>query len=143
MKKKKYILWIILVVVGILLILGLLYSMGVISADWQPLVMIFAALAAPFTFFKNFISGKNVRTNKIMAEQRASMDRLDARRDKFQVYMKQKDERIEELEAEVEKLKSDKSNIELEMKDKEEEINNMTGIEDLQNAFMEGYSDES
>ncbi|MBN2892270.1 MAG: hypothetical protein JXL97_10405 [Bacteroidales bacterium] len=139
----KKLFWIIIIVLVIFLILGFLYSQGVINVKWQPLAMILAAFAAPFTFISNFLKGKSVRTDKILKQQKDSMDNLNNRKAKFDVYMKAKDTRIQNLEAEIIKLKDDISNTELQIKEKKQEVNQMTDINDLQNAFMEGYTDES
>lgn len=139
----KKIFWIIIILIVIFLVLGFLYSQGIINVKWQPLAMILAAFAAPFTFLTNFLSGKSVRTNKILEDQKKSMDKLKNRREKYEVFLEEKNQRIEELKAEVVKLKDDIDKQELEMKEKENQINNMSDIEELQDAFMEGYIDES
>jgi peptidoglycan hydrolase CwlO-like protein len=135
--------WIILIIIVIFLILGFLYSEGLIKVKWQFLAMVLAAAAAPFNLIKNYLAGGTGKTDKILERQKDRVDKEKKRRARFDVYMKQKDEKINELESEVVVLKDEISNTELEIEQNEKDINNMTEIEDLQNAFMEGYSDES
>ncbi len=140
----KKVFWVLIILVVIFLVLGFLYSQGIIKQiSWQPLAVIFAAAAAPFTFLKNFFSGRSIRTDKILKEQQNSMNRLNRRKENFEVYMRVKDQRIKELEAEVIKLKDDINNMQMDMKDRENQINGMSDIGELQDAFMEGYTDES
>ena len=135
--------WIILVLLVIFLILGYLYSQGLINVKWQFLSMILAGFAAPFTILKRFLSGGNSKANKIITRHRDRVVQENNRRAKFDAYVAQKDKRIQDLEAEIVILENDVENIEREIIDKEESIDNMTEIEELQNAFMEGYTDES
>ncbi len=139
----KKVFWIILVLVLIMLILGFLYSQGVIKVKWQWLAVILAAFAGPFNFLSNFFSGRNVKTDKLLKSQKLDMERLRKRREMYEVYQKQKNERIDELEAEVVKLKNEVTDLEFELKQKKKEVNNMTDINELQDAFMEAYNDKS
>ena len=134
--------WILLIIILIFAVLGFLYSQGLINVKWQPLAMILAAFAAPFTFLKNFISGGTGKTSKILQQQKNRVAEENKRRVQFDAYVKAKDERINELEAEVVKLETEVDSIKLEIQENEDDINDMTEIEDLQGAFMEGYTDE-
>lgn len=132
-----------MILIVIFLILGFLYSQGLIKVKWQFLAMVLAAAAAPFNLLKNYLSGGSVKTDKILERQRNRVEQEKKRRAQFDIYSKEKDAKISELEAEVVVLKDEISNIELEAEQNKKEVNDMTEIEDLQNAFMEGYSDES
>ncbi len=135
--------WIILIIILVFLVLGFLYSQGLINVRWQFLAMILAGFAAPFTIIKNFLAGGNSKTNKLIQRHKDRVTQENLRRDEFDAYIAQKDKKIQDLEAEIVVLENDVENIELEIVDNEEKVNNMTEIDDLQNAFMEGYTDES
>lgn len=132
-----------MILIVIFLILGFLYSQGLIKVKWQFLAMVLAAAAAPFKLLKNYLSGGSVKTDEILKRQKDRVEQEKKRRAQFNIYSQKKDARISELEAEVVVLKDKISNTELETEQNKKEVNNMTDIEDLQNAFMEGYSDES
>jgi hypothetical protein len=139
---KKW-LWTIIIVIVILLLLGFLYSQGIITIKWQWLAVIFAGLAAPFNLLKNYLSGKNIKSDKILQASMKRKQEEEIHRKKFEAYSYQKEQRIKELEAEVQILKNDIDKVKLERKQKEKQIQQMSNVEDLQNAFMEGYNDES
>jgi len=140
---KNKLLWAVIIIIVILLVLGFLYSQGLIHVKWEWLAIILAGLAAPFKLISNFLSGKSVKTQKILDSHVSRIQEEQKHRVAYDQTIKQKEERIIELEAEVASLEEKIDNIELQQQQVKKQVNQMTDIDDLQNAFIDAYGDES
>ncbi len=139
--KKKW-LWIGLIIVLALFLIGFLYSKGIIKTNWQWLTIILAAIAAPIQFISNWLSGKNVRVNKILKNQSTRIQQEQTHRLAYDQAIQQREQKIKDLEAQVNLLEDKVDNLELQKKEIKNNVNQMTDTTDLQDAFMEAYGDE-
>jgi archaellum component FlaC len=141
MLKNKWF-WIIVVVIVILLILGFLYSQGLIKVKWQWLAMIFAGLAAPFKLISSLFTGKNLNVNKLIQRQQSRVQNEQVHRQQYDKVIREKEDRIKQLESEVIKLQDQVDDMELEKQQVKNDVNRMTDVNDLQDAFIQAYGDE-
>ena len=140
MKKKWF--WIGIVIVLALFLIGFLYSKGIIKTNWQWLTIILAAIAAPIQFISNWLSGKNVRVDKILKNQSSRIQQEQTHRIAYDQAITQREQKIKDLEAQVNVLEDKVDSLELQKKEAVTNVNQMTDINNLQDAFMEAYGDE-
>ncbi|MEA3451561.1 MAG: hypothetical protein U9Q83_06615 [Bacteroidota bacterium] len=140
MKKKWF--WIGLIIIVALIIIGILYNQGIIKTDWQWLTIILAGIAAPISVISKWISGDNNRVQNILKDQTARRQQEQAHRLAYDNAVIQKEEKIKKLEAEINILEEKVDKLELQQEEVKEDVNQMTDINDLQDAFMEAYGDE-
>jgi septal ring factor EnvC (AmiA/AmiB activator) len=109
------------IVLGIIFIaaifgLFILVQKGIIK--WQPLTILFAAVAAPFKFILNWLAGEKTirsRHERIREQEGAFQEDLESER-------RLKQQRIAQLQAEIESLDSDIARIDDEMAAIDDEI---------------------
>lgn len=133
--------WIGLIIVVILLIVGYLYYKGVIHTSWQWLSVILVGLAAPFQLVSSML-GTNKKLNQILTKSQARQQDEIQHREIFDKVIKEKEMKIQELEAQVDKMQDKIDTLELEYKKTDKNIMAETDVDELQNQFMDLYGDE-
>lgn len=140
----KRIIIIFLIVAGIILVLGFLFTEGYIDPKWQTLTIILGALAIPYQFFKNKFSDFGNKYNEI--ETLAS--RADARKSAEAEHRESTDQKIREqelrlklLEERLKNLDTSIENIELKREKVTREVKHMDE-EELKDAFEKRFKRE-
>lgn len=140
----KRIIIIFLIVAGIILVLGFLFTEGYIDPKWQTLTIILGALAIPYQFFKNKFSDFGNKYNEI--ETLAS--RADARKSAEAEHRESTDQKIKEqelrlklLEERLKNLDTSIENIELKREKVTREVQHMDE-EELKDAFEKRFKRE-
>lgn len=140
MKSKWFLIAIIIIVV--LLLVGFLYSQGIIKVRWQWLAVILGVLAAPFQLVASIL-GNNKKISKILEQRGTRIKNEQIHRQQYDAQLKEKDEKIKQLQNEVIKMQDQLETLEMQKKEKEVEINNINDVNKLQNLFTQAYEDES
>lgn len=139
---KKKLIWIGLLLIVILFIAAYLYSQGIIKTNWQWLSMILAGIAAPFQLIYNWISGKNTQVDKILDAQKTRVQNEQDHRIAYDQAIIEKEQKIKDLQVKVNVLEDKVDSLNMQKKLVDDNVNKMTDINDLQDAFMEAYGDE-
>jgi len=139
---KKKLIWIGLFIIVILFIAAYLYSQGIIKTNWQWLSMILAGIAAPFELIYNWISGKNTQVDKIVNAQKTRIQNEQNHRIVYDQAIIEKEQKIKDLQVKVNVLEDKVDSLNMQKKLVDDNVNKMTDINDLQDAFMEAYGDE-
>jgi TolA-binding protein len=135
-----------LIGLGIILLLffvGYLYSKGYIHTNWQWLAAILAALAGPTQFISNLLSGTNKKAESILKRQNNRIEIEKKHRVIYDNAIHQKEQRIQELEAQLASMQQKIDSLELEQQQVADDINNINDVEKLQDEFMQAYGDEN
>ncbi len=130
--------WIFLGIILVLLAVGILYSKGIIKTDWQFLSMILAALAGPYTLVRNYMKRGNKKVDKIMARQSEVEKEEVLIRQRYEQLLKEREQRIAELEAQVASLEDQIDKLKLEKQQIEEKVNNLS-LEEKQDEFSDFF----
>ncbi len=133
--------WIGVIIIVVLLIVGYLYYKGLIHTSWQWLSVILVALAAPFQLV-NSMFGTNKKLNQILTNSSVRQQDEVKHREVYDKVIKQKEMRIQELEAQVDKMQDQIDTLELQYKKTDKEVMSETNVDELQNQFMDLYGDE-
>ena len=133
--------WIGLILIVVLLIVGYLYHKGLIHTSWQWLSIILMGLAAPFQLVSSMF-GTNKKLNQILTKSAGRQQDEVQHREIYDKVIKEKEMRIQELEAQVDKMQDQIDSLELQYQKTDDEVMNETDIDELQNQFMELYGDE-
>ena len=140
MSKKWF--WIGFIVIIGLFIVGYLYHVGVIKTNWQWLTIILAALAAPSQFLATVLGGKNRKVEKMLLAQKNRMQSEQAHRIAYDQVIKEKEQKIQELEAELAEMEDKLDSLTLQQQEVEKQVNNTTNLDELENEFLQAYGDE-
>ena len=137
----KRIIIIFLIVAGIILMLGFLFTEGYIDPKWQTLTIILGALAIPYQFFKNKFSNFGNKYNEI----ETLANRADARKSAEAEHRESTDQKIKEqelrlklLEERLKNLDTSIENIELKREKVIREVKSMDE-EELKDDFEERF----
>lgn len=139
--KTKWI-WIGLIIIVVLFIIGFLYSQGIIKTNWQWLSMILAGVAGPFKLIYNWIAGKGINADKILRNQSTRIQNEKDHRIVYDQAIIEKEQKIKDLQVQVNILGDKVDSLNMQKKLVNDNVNKMTDINDLQDAFMEAYGDE-
>jgi len=134
--------WIAIIVIVVLLIIGFLYSQGIIKVRWQWLAIILGVLAAPFQLIAS-IFGQNKKIAQIMGQRETRIKNEQIHRQIYDAQLKEKDEKIRQLQNQVMKMQDQIEKLEMQKKEKEVEINNINDANKLQDLFTQAYEDEA
>lgn len=140
---KNKLLWIFIGIIVLLLIVGFLYSQGLINVKWQWLTVILAALAAPFQLIASLFSSPNKKIIELQNRQQQRIAEEQQHRLQYDNILREKDQKIKELEITINKMKDRISELELQKQEKEKEIQNINDPQKLQELFIQAYEDES
>ena len=125
-----------------MLLIGFLYSQGIIKVKWQWLAVILGVLAAPFQLVASLF-GQNKKISKVLEQRETRIKNEQIHRIQYDAQLKEKDEKIKQLQNEVNKMQDQLETLEMQKKEKEVEINNINDVNKLQNLFTQAYEDES
>lgn len=140
MKSKWF--WIAIIIILVLLLIGFLYSQGIIKVRWQWLAVILGVLAAPFQLVAS-IFGQNKKIAKILQQRDTRIKNEQIHRQQYDAQLKEKDDRIKQLQNEVIKMQDQVETLDMQKKEKEVEIKNINDVNKLQDLFTQAYEDES
>lgn len=140
MKSKWF--WIAIIIILVLLLIGFLYSQGIIKVEWQWLAVILGVLAAPFQLVAS-IFGQNKKIANILQQRDTRIKNEQIHRQQYDAQLKEKDDRIKQLQNEVIKMQNQVETLDMQKKEKEVEIKNINDVNKLQDLFTQAYEDES